>query len=105
MLLQRAELEPGHRKYLLERSFQFNVRKNFPTAGAEYLLCSKSYVKQQDIKMKKEVCPGAQLVKCGTPDFGSGHDLGVVRSSPAFGSVLSWEFAWDSLPLPLSTLS
>ena len=29
-------------------------------------------------------------------DFGSGHNLAVVRSSPASGSVLSMEPAWDS---------
>ena len=30
----------------------------------------------------------AQLVKLLTPDFGSGHDLRVVRSRPALGSAL-----------------
>ena len=30
----------------------------------------------------------AQLVRCPTLGFNSGHDLRVVRSSPAFGSIL-----------------
>ena len=30
----------------------------------------------------------AQSVGCQTLDFGSGHDLRVVRSSPALGSAL-----------------
>ena len=29
----------------------------------------------------------AQLVKCSTLDFGSGHDLRVVRLSPGLGSL------------------
>ena len=33
----------------------------------------------------------AQWVKHPTLDFGSGHDLGVVRLSPASGSVLGVE--------------
>ena len=33
----------------------------------------------------------AQSVKCLTLDFGSDHDLRVVRLSPASGSVLSVE--------------
>ena len=32
-------------------------------------------------------------------DFGSGHDLGVVRSSPTSDSALSVEPAWNSLSL------
>ena len=32
-----------------------------------------------------------QLVKCLTLDFGSGHDLRVVRSSPQLGSTLNVE--------------
>ena len=48
----------------------------------------------------------AQAVKHPTLDFGSGHDLRVMRSNTALGSVLSMETAWDSPPLPLSpTLS
>jgi len=49
----------------------------------------------------------AQLVKHPTLDFSSGHDLRVIRSNPALGSVLSVEPAWDSLslPLPLPLLS
>ena len=42
----------------------------------------------------------AQSVKCPTLDFSSGHDLRVVGLSPASGSKLSGESAWDSLPLP-----
>ena len=38
----------------------------------------------------------AQLIECLTLDFGSGHDPRVIRSSPASGSVLSVEPAWDS---------
>ena len=33
----------------------------------------------------------AQPVKCLTPDFGSGHDLRVVRWNPVLGSVLGME--------------
>ena len=39
----------------------------------------------------------AQLVKHPTFDFGSGHDLRVMRRSPMLGSMLSGESA--SLPL------
>ena len=35
----------------------------------------------------------AQLVKCPTLDFGSGHDLRVVGLSSASDSMLSREFA------------
>jgi len=43
----------------------------------------------------------AQSVEHLTLDFGSCHDLRVVRSSPASGSALSMEPAWDSLsPFP-----
>ena len=48
----------------------------------------------------------AQLVKCPTLDFGSGHDLRVMELSHELGSALSMESAWDSLspftPLPTS---
>jgi len=43
----------------------------------------------------------AQPVKPLTLDFGSGHDLGVVRSSPMSGHVLGMDPAWDFLSLPL----
>ena len=36
-------------------------------------------------------------------DFGSGHDLTGLRSSPASGSILSMQSAWDS-PLPFPSL-
>ena len=39
------------------------------------------------------------LVKHHTLDFGSGHDLGVIGLSPALGSELGVESAWDSLSL------
>ena len=43
-------------------------------------------------------------VKQPTLDFSSGHDLTIIRSGPASGSVLSVEPAWDffalSLPFP-----
>ena len=39
----------------------------------------------------------AQSVEHLTLDFGSGHDLRVVRSSPLSGSMLGVESAWDSL--------
>jgi len=48
----------------------------------------------------------AQLVKCPTLDFSSGHDLRVVGSSPTSDSALGVELDWDSfspLPLPLPT--
>ena len=38
----------------------------------------------------------AQLVKHPTVGFRSGHDLSFVRWSPALGSMLSKESAWDS---------
>ena len=47
----------------------------------------------------------AQLVDHPTLDFGSGHDLRVMGSSPVLGSVLSVESACPSpsaLPPPLS---
>ena len=35
----------------------------------------------------------AQSVKCPTLDFGSGHDLRVLGSSPTLGSMLGMESA------------
>lgn len=43
----------------------------------------------------------APSVKRPTLDFGSGHGLEIVRSSPMSGAVFTVESAWDSLPLPL----
>ena len=40
----------------------------------------------------------AQLVKDPTLDFGSGHDLRVLRLSPESDSMLSKESARDCLP-------
>ena len=49
----------------------------------------------------------AQLVKHPTLDFGRGHDLTVMRSSPTLGSMLGMELLWILslsllLPLPCS---
>jgi len=44
----------------------------------------------------------AQSVKLLNLDFCSGHDLRVMRSSPALGSAVGGESAWDSLPVLLS---
>ena len=44
----------------------------------------------------------AQSVKTPILDFGSGHDLMVVRVSPMLGSTVSVEPAWGSFSLPLS---
>ena len=46
----------------------------------------------------------AQSVKYPALDLGSGHDLTVVGSSSASGSVLSVEPAWDSLSSSPSAL-
>ena len=55
--------------------------------------------------VKKNICRGAwvaQVVKRPTLGFSSGHDLTVMRSSPASGSPRSVEPAWDSLSFPLA---
>ena len=45
----------------------------------------------------------AQLVKCPTLDFSSGHDLVVHEFEPLIGlCTSSVELAWDSFSLPLS---
>jgi len=42
------------------------------------------------------------MLSIWTLDFGSGHDLGVLRSSPTLGSALGAESAWASVsPCPL----
>ena len=50
----------------------------------------------------------AHSVECPTLDFGSGHGLRVIGSSPVLGSAFDMEPAWDSLspsfPLPLPLL-
>ena len=44
----------------------------------------------------------AQLAKCLTFDFGSGHDLAVCEVEPHVGLCTdSMQSAWDSLSLPL----
>ena len=53
---------------------------------------------------KNKILRGAwvtQLVKHLTRDFGLGHDLRIVGSSPIFYSVLCGEFASRLPPLPL----
>ena len=45
----------------------------------------------------------AQLVKCPALGFGSGHDLMVVRSSPALGSAPTARGLLGILSLPLSS--
>lgn len=50
----------------------------------------------------------AESVRRLTLDFRSGHDLGVLKSSPTSGSVLRVELLGilsPSLPLPLPLLS
>ena len=44
----------------------------------------------------------AESVKCPTLDFGSGHDLKVVRSSPKLGSALMARSLRGILSLPFS---
>ena len=46
-----------------------------------------------------------QLVKCLTLDFGSGHDLRVMRLSPALDCTLSRESASPSLSPSVLTLA
>ena len=53
------------------------------------------------LKSAAKGCLVVQSVGCLTLDFGSCHDLMVVRLSPASGSMLSVESAWDSLSLIL----
>ena len=67
-----------------------------------FFLFLVSNTKLDSRSFKKESilgCLGAQLVKCPTPDFGSGHDLRIMRSRPESGSVPSTESAWLSLSL------
>ena len=44
----------------------------------------------------------AQSVEGLTFDFGSGHDLVVMRLSPTSSSVMSMAPAWDSVSFSLS---
>ena len=52
----------------------------------------------RDVKLKNKPRGAwvAQLVKCLTLDFNSGHDLRILGSSPTSGSLLSGEFASPS---------
>lgn len=43
----------------------------------------------------------AQLAENMTLDFGGDQDLMVMELSPASGSALGMESAWDALSLPL----
>lgn len=58
-----------------------------------YLLC----ISYGLLKWKLRSAWVAQLVKHPTLDFGSGHDLRVLRLSPVSGSALNGEPGWDSL--------
>ena len=44
-----------------------------------------------------------ESLTCPNLGFGSGHKLGIVGLSPALGSALIEESAWDSLSLSLCT--
>ena len=44
----------------------------------------------------------AQLVEGLTLDFGSSHDLRVVRSSPTWGSILAWSLLGILSAFPLT---
>lgn len=51
-------------------------------------------IRKQEKKMNKKfgmrgTWGGAQLVKCLTLDSGLGHELRVMKQSPALGSALS----------------
>lgn len=52
--------------------------------------------------MGRRGCLGAQLVERIALGFHSGPDLRVMGLSPALGSALTAESAWDSLTLSLS---
>ena len=60
------------------------------------LSSTKSWALRPLFGAQKKVLLGAwvsQLVECLTLDFGSDHDLRVLGSSPALGSVLDGESA------------
>ena len=79
------------------REMVLNVNCLNSNPESPYLLCD----------FKKEKLLGgawvAQSFECLTLDFGSGHDLRVIRSSSMSCSVLSEESARDSLS-PSSTV-
>ena len=55
-------------------------------------------------RIKLEINRGtwvAQSVEHPTPDFSSGHDLGVMGLSPKSGSEVGMGSGWDSLSAPL----
>ena len=81
------------------------LEKNIYRAG----ICHRGEFKNITIKilLKDVLFWGswvAQSVKHLTLDFGSAHDLRVVRLSPGLGSMLGVEPAWDSLSAPPSCL-
>ena len=47
-----------------------------------------SQIYENRYKKNKHGYAAAQLVKCPTLDFGSGHDCSIVRVSPTSGSAL-----------------
>ena len=61
------------------------------------LISLYSHVRKTRNCMKRQSAWVAQLVGYPTLGFGSGHELGVVRSSPVLGSMLHIESAWDCL--------
>ena len=64
-------------------------------------ITNKNLLANYAFKVMDKGTLAAQLVKCLTLDFGSGHDLRVLGLSPVLGSALSGDSARDSLPLPL----
>ena len=61
--------------------------------------------KRQNILGSGHLGGSGRLVKCQTPDFGSGHDLSVCEFKPHIWLCSdSVEPAWDSLALLLSLL-
>ena len=53
-----------------------------------------------DLKSHNKGAWVAQSIKCLALDFGSGHDIRVVRSNPRLGSALGVEPAGDSPSAP-----
>ena len=122
MNLQEPLLKNIHgneNNFISKATISFHVNTPFHLRG------SKSFTKSQDTTkyffclnhklhsntfhmMFPEKCwVGAQSVGHPTLDFSSGHDLRIVRSSPgsspATGSTLSGECAWDFLSPSLSS--
>ena len=66
----------------------------------DWLVPHNVFEKLRDLKYTAFGVP--QLSICLTLDLSSGHDLVVMGLTPASGSVLSVEPAWNSLSLPLT---